>query len=175
MQPHPHLQAQLPQLGPDGIGAADGARRTVKCGQEAVPGRLDLPAPEPRQLPPHDLLVFLQEAMPAAVAQLGRLPGGVHDVGEQHGGQHPVGIGDRPGTGQELLGQHDDSVLVAQEREVVVAGQLHDTGIGYPLGHIAAGTHVDPLVPGPVQQQVGTRTDPSSRRMSTGPSEATPS
>ena len=155
VQPHPDLQTQLPQPGPDGVGRPDGPGRPVEGGQEPVPGGLDLPAPVPGQLPADRLLVLHQQVVPAAVPQAGRPAGRVDDVGEQHRCQHPVGVDGRPGPGQELLGQLDDGVLVAEEREVGVAGQLHEPGAGDALGHVAAGPDVGRPVAGPVQHQHG--------------------
>jgi hypothetical protein len=100
-------------------------------------------------------VVFLQDAMPAAVTQFGRDPGGVHDVGEQHRGKDPVRVGDRQRTGQELLGQLDHGVLVTEEREVVMARQLHQPGVGEPLGHVSAGMHIGQPVAGSMQHQHG--------------------
>jgi hypothetical protein len=86
VQAGPDLQAVLGQLGPDCIGRADGSGRAVKGGQEPIPGRLDLATTESRQVSPNRLVVFLQDAMPAAVTQFGRELGRVHDVSEQHRG-----------------------------------------------------------------------------------------
>jgi hypothetical protein len=50
VQAGPDLQAVLGQLGPDGIGRADGSGRAVKGGQEPIPGRLDLATTKSRQI-----------------------------------------------------------------------------------------------------------------------------
>jgi hypothetical protein len=68
VQADPDLQPQVPEPGPDGVGGPDRAGRPVEGGQEPVAGRLDLTASEPREIPPHQVLVAFKEAVPAAVA-----------------------------------------------------------------------------------------------------------
>jgi hypothetical protein len=57
--------------------------------------------------------------------------------------------------GQELLGHGHHRVLVAEEGQMIIAGQLDQPGPGDALGHVAAGVHIDELVAGPVEQQGG--------------------
>src|SRR4029079_19158459 len=66
----------------DRLSAADGSRRSVEPGEEAVAGRLDLLAPEPDQLPPDRGVMELDEVTPPCIADLDQAIRAADDVGE---------------------------------------------------------------------------------------------
>ena len=95
--------------------ATDGARRAVKCGDELSLGARQLPAAEPLALPRR------------MVEKRGS--GHAVDARVQNGGKHA--IEGRPGRGAGRAGHEpfdlvDDGVLIADERQVILARQLDE-------------------------------------------------
>ena len=116
-----------PQRVPDGDRASHRPPGPVEGGEDAVAGGLDQRALERCHERGHRPVVLVEQVAPAAVADPGGELGRADDVGEQHGGQHPVDL-DGVHAGQELLDLGDDGVGVAEVEEVVVAGQLDESG-----------------------------------------------
>src|SRR4030095_12295575 len=100
----------------------------VEGGEESVPGRIDLLAAKANQLPPHELVVTLEQLAPGAGADSRRALGRAADVDEEHRGEHAVRLGllppGFPGLGQELLDLVKVRLRVAGERRVVGDGKL---------------------------------------------------
>ena len=117
-------------------GAADRPGRAVERGEEAVADDLDLVPAEALELAPDDPVVVRQQALPAAVAELGRQLRRADDVGEQDGREHAARLGRRPNAGHEVLDLGDDRVLVAGPDQVVGAGQLDVLRAGDVLGEV---------------------------------------
>jgi hypothetical protein len=61
----------------------------------------------------------------------------------------------RPGLGEEPPEPVDHRVLVAGPDQVVDARQVHEAGLGEPVGQAAALADRDDQVAGPVQDQGG--------------------
>ena len=59
VQSGPNLEPEFAQTVPDCAGAVNRTRRAVEGCEEPVPGRFDLPAPEPSELRSHGLMVSL--------------------------------------------------------------------------------------------------------------------
>src|SRR5205823_5348434 len=82
-----YLEPEFPHPGADRLRAADRANRAVELGEESIAGRVDLLAPEARQLLPHERVVALDELAPACVAELREPLRRADDVGEENRGQ----------------------------------------------------------------------------------------
>jgi hypothetical protein len=117
-------QTELANRCAQGLGAADGPRRPVEGRQQAIPGRVDVSAPVPFDLPAGQVVVAGKQIGPAGVAEFGQLLGRADDVGEQDGGQDAVQAWPVPLAGQERLHLLDDSVHIAHVRRVIASGEL---------------------------------------------------
>jgi hypothetical protein len=62
----------------------------VEGRQQAVPGRVDIAAPVPFDLPAREMVVPGEESRPAGIADFGQPLGRADDVGEQDGRKDPV-------------------------------------------------------------------------------------
>src|SRR5206468_10375423 len=83
VQPGAHVEAERPADLTDGVGAADGARRTVEGRQQAVAGGLGLAAAEAVDLRPGGPIERVQERPPAGVTERRRPGGRADDVHEE--------------------------------------------------------------------------------------------
>ena len=114
----------------------------VERREEAVARRVHLPTTEPRELAADDLVVFLEELPPGAVAEVGSMGSRIDDIGEQDGREHPIRLGNQlcPVTDirEERLQLAKEPFLVADQRLEVMAGKLHETCARDVLGQIAA-------------------------------------
>jgi hypothetical protein len=81
VQPRPDFDPQRADAVADGAGAANRPRGAVEGGEEAVPRGVDLSAPMPFELPPHDPVMGVEEGAPWTVAQCRGALGRAHDVG----------------------------------------------------------------------------------------------
>jgi hypothetical protein len=86
----------------DGLGAANGPRRTVKGCDKAVACSVDLVATKASELLAHGSIVSIQGQTPALVAERRGLRGRSNDVGEEHGGEDPVDGDHGPLAREEL-------------------------------------------------------------------------
>ncbi len=103
VQARPDLDAEVGYGIADGTCAADGPRRPVDGGEEAVSSGVDLHAAESLEEPPDVRVMVLQQVMLSAVAELVGPVRGADDVGEQDRGQAPVGYRGAARPGEELL------------------------------------------------------------------------
>src|SRR6516164_9124179 len=103
----------------------NGAGGTIKRGEEPVPGRVLLFAPETRRLPPHQRVVGAQEIAPSRIAERNRPLTGSHDVEETHCRQEAVRDNRRTRPRRELFNLVENPLLYAPA-PVLVAGQLHE-------------------------------------------------
>src|SRR6476646_1006424 len=67
---HPRVQAERLESVDDRLGAPDRPRGSVEGSEEAVSGRVLLPAVEPAQLPPHERVMTREQVAPASVTEL---------------------------------------------------------------------------------------------------------
>src|SRR5919201_2142077 len=91
----PHLDPDVPESLADRRRAPDRPGRRVEHREEAVAGRLDLPAAVLLQLATDQLVVSIELVAPPSIADLRRALGRPDDVAEHHGGEDPVGSLDR--------------------------------------------------------------------------------
>src|SRR5689334_22661726 len=90
METGPDLQSDGPQrLAQRGSGL-DGAGGSIEGREKAVTRRVELPATEPRELPPDDGVVLRQKLSPRRIAEAGGKLGRTDDVGEEDRGEDPV-------------------------------------------------------------------------------------
>ena len=73
--------------------------------------------------------------------------------------------------GQEFLRGGEDALLIADERQVIVAGQLEEPRAGQVGRQVPARLDGGEPVAGQCGTRVGACTEPRRRRMSTGPCE----
>src|SRR5712691_5952464 len=66
----PNGEPQTMQPGDDVLRASHRPSRSVKGGKEAVPGGVDLRAPEAREVLAHESTVAFEQGVPGAVAEL---------------------------------------------------------------------------------------------------------
>ena len=164
----PHGEAEPRRRPDDGAGAAHGPGGAVEGGQEAGAGGPDLLAAVAGELLAHARPVGLDGPAPARGAEPGR-GGRLHHLHLHggHGEEHPVGLRRRPGAGEELLDLVEERVLVADERQVVLARELDVAGAGDVRGQVPAALDRQRPVARPVQASAGTRMLGSTRRVST--------
>src|SRR5882672_11402612 len=119
------------------------ARGTVERRQKAVARRVDLAATEAPQFRANRRVVRLNQIAPATVADLRGASRGVDDVGEEDGREQTVGLRDMTDAGHEFLDLVDDSIHVADPREVVDPVQLDVLRARNVLSEVACGFHGD--------------------------------
>src|SRR6266702_7293968 len=95
MQAGANLQVKLAETVADRAGAMDSPGGAVERREETVASRVHLPPTEPRELAADDLVVFLEEFPPGAVAEVGSMGSRIDDIGEQHGREHPIRLRDQ--------------------------------------------------------------------------------
>jgi len=135
------LEAQGRAGLPYGECAANGARRPVEGGQEAVARRVHFAAPKPRHQTAHDTSVLLQQVAPPAVSEGLSERGRAGDV-ETTVASTRSAVPARGGAGQELLDLVEHLVDVSDvgnrirtwELEVAGTGNL----VGKPSGRVGA-------------------------------------
>lgn len=130
-----HLDTEVGGGLVEGEAAGDGPAGAVEGGQEAVSGGFDLVSSVALEVLAYEVVVGVEQFMPAAVPELACLFGGSDDVTEQHRGQHPVWGRCVAGAGAtNLVGDVDPAGALG------VAGRrrcLHH--------HLAYGRHSRPL------------------------------
>jgi hypothetical protein len=67
--------------------ASNGTSRSIKVGQETVPGGLDLSSAESLQLVSHGSIMSIEDRAPALVSNFSGSSSGVDDVSKEHCGQ----------------------------------------------------------------------------------------
>ena len=141
--------------------APDRPRRAVEGGEHAVAGAADRAPAVDGDLLVDDAVVAGDQVVPAPVAEPRRVLGRADDVGEHDRRQDPVRIADAARAGDELLDLVEQRVRVADEVDVVVAGQLDVARARYVLGQVAGVGDVDQAVAAAVHDQ---RRDPDRRK-----------
>src|ERR671918_1014720 len=155
VQTGPDRKAEPGELVGDRAGTPDRPCWTVERRQEPVTCRVHLSPPEATERSSHDGVVPLEEIAPPAVAKLGGALRRSNEGGEEHGGQHPIRLRPPSDAGEELLDLVKQSVLVTDEHQVVMAGQLHERGARDPLSDVAALLHADVPIAGAVKNERG--------------------
>src|SRR5207245_2205715 len=90
VQPCAHLEPELTNVRDDRLRAADRPRRPVEAREEAVAGRVDLPAAIPHELLAHGTVMAHEQLAPGPVAKLDRTLARAGEVGAKHGREPPV-------------------------------------------------------------------------------------
>ena len=138
VQPGPHLQADLPQAVTQVDGAPHRSTGSVEVGQEAVAGRVDLPAVVLLELGADHAVVMRQDLPPGGVAQpAGRL-GRTHDVGHQDRRDDRAGRGRDPEPVAVAGHVEDHGRLVAHDQRRVVGQRARNRhALLLPAGKLA--------------------------------------
>jgi hypothetical protein len=133
----------------DGDRGLNGAGGPVERGNEAVPGGVEFTSPITGELVTDVAVVAVQEVPPRPVAQRAHEAGGVDQIGEQQDGELAARRIGRRGARQELLNYVQEPISVSDPGNVVVPGQLDESGVGRSsrVGSRSLGTRSDIPVP----------------------------
>src|SRR6185436_5947876 len=88
--PRADLQAERPDRIRDAASAADGARRSVEPGEQAVARGVHVHATEPLELGAGTPIMIGEQLLPTDITDRCRELGRADDVGEQDGGEHRI-------------------------------------------------------------------------------------
>src|SRR5204863_9660070 len=99
--PGADVQAELANGDAQSLSAVHSPGGPIEGRQQAVPGRVDVAAPVPLDLPACEVVMVGEERGPAGVSEFGQPPGRADDVGEQDGRQDAVQACPVPLAGQE--------------------------------------------------------------------------
>ena len=135
------FEIELAHGASDRAGAAHRGPRPLEAGKEPVARRVEFATVEPGEQLAHAGVVFVEQLVPAAVAERARAVGGTDDVGEQDGREDPVGCGRSTRTGQKLLNLGDHRLGVAGPERVVLTSQFDQTRAGNRPRQLAASGH----------------------------------
>jgi hypothetical protein len=105
--------------------ASDRPSRSVERDEEPVAGRIDLPTPRSRELPPDDRVEALEQVSPSPVAEFCRTFGGGDDIDEHHRQNRPMRFRALAHPREELLDLLD-CFLVSDPRPMVGPWQLDE-------------------------------------------------
>src|SRR5712691_3317392 len=94
-----------------------------------------------------------EEVLPSAITQSGGALRRADDVREDDSGQDAVGSRSWPNAREELLELVQDRVLIAEERQVVLAGELNETSSGDPIRHVLASSDISHGIVAAVQDE----------------------
>ena len=127
--------------------------------EEPVPGRVDLHAAEPGQLPPNPRMMLSQQLSPPHVPEFGRPGSRANDVPEQDSRQHLVRLGGFACGRLLEEGNHVRQQLRRKGscRNVLLAVQFHVRRPGDVPGEIAPVLNPDPRVSVLMHTRVGVR------------------
>src|SRR5439155_11579108 len=123
---------------------------------EAVARGIQLAAPEPRELPTNEAVVFTEQLAPARVAKLGRPLGRAGNVSEQNRDEDSVALVLRRRLrrlSQEALDCVRHLVTFLEERPKCTARELEVARARNPLDDVAADLAEDELLARPVQDE----------------------
>ena len=106
----PNLDTKLVHALDDRERAADGARRPVEDGKEAVASPIDLSAAKTSELAAKESVMVTDEGTPPGIAESDGPTRGLHHVGEEHGRQDAGCFDGVAGAGEEFLDLVQDGV-----------------------------------------------------------------
>lgn len=136
---HPNIEPERPRILANGLTAADGARRAVKDGEEAVARGIDFPPAKAREQRPNPAMMRGEKLLPGAVGDPHRGLGRPDEIREEHSGQNPIEIGLRAvRCRQEPLDGVEQRILVAGEGVVVGPFQLQEPRTGDVRSEVAS-------------------------------------
>jgi hypothetical protein len=120
-----NLEAEAPRGLCGCESALHSPRWAIEGDEEPLACRPHLSSTEPREFAPHHLVVVTDGCPPAHVVELVCPAARIDKTQAQQRCQDAVGLGDSVRTGQEFLDLVNQPIDVADEDEVILAGELH--------------------------------------------------
>jgi hypothetical protein len=137
MEPGPNPEIELISRVDDRLRAPDTSDGTIETGEYTVTGGLHHDPAVTIDLGRGHTIMRVEQFAPAPIAELCSASRGVDDVGEQHRREYVIDVDPwwRSQPGDELLDDVERlGLLVIDEAEMPVTGQLDQTGTGNQLG-----------------------------------------
>src|SRR5215813_10461712 len=102
MAPGTYFDAERADARRDRLSAANGSGRAIERRKEAVARRIDLASTKAHELSASQVVVAVEQLVPAMVAKVSSVVGGSHDVGEEHSRENALRLTRLARSGQEL-------------------------------------------------------------------------
>ena len=121
------------------LGTSNGGSGTIEDREQPVSGRVHVPTTVDRDLASREVVVLGHALGPSGIAQRGQVRGRPDDVGEQDSREAAIRIhGSRAPFAHERFDLGDDGLDIAEPRDPVIAGQLHQSCVGHLRGHVSS-------------------------------------